>query len=76
MSLNFNCGSKVITSCVGKTIDMSDVGWQALFGEISSDSQFLIKFAIMNLGSNLTILELKGINSLRCMFSSGFENAW
>ena len=56
MSVNFNCGSKVIPSCVGKTIDMSDVGWQSLFGEISSDSQFLIKFAIMNVGSNLTIL--------------------
>ena len=56
MSDSFNCGSKVVSSCVGKTIDMSDAGWQTLFGEISSDSQFLIKFVIMNLGSNLTIL--------------------
>lgn len=37
-NLSFNCGQKIISSCIGRTIDMNDIGWQALFGEISSDA--------------------------------------
>jgi hypothetical protein len=55
---------------------MSDAGWQALFGEISSDAQFMIKFTVMTMGSSFTTLQVMAINSLRCMFTSGFENAW
>ena len=55
---------------------MTDAGWQALFGEISSDAQFMIKFVVMTMGSSFTTLQVMGINSLRCMFTSGFENAW
>ena len=52
--MSFNCGSNIISSCSGKTIPMTDAGWQALFGEISSDAQFLIKFAVMSVGSTFS----------------------
>ena len=55
---------------------MNDAGWQALFGEISSDAQFLIKFFVMSMGSGFTYLQMMAINSLRCMFTQGFESAW
>ena len=55
---------------------MNDAGWQALFGEISSDAQFVIKFVVMTMGSSLSNMQVMGVNSLRCMFSQGFENAW
>ena len=55
---------------------MNDAGWQALFGEISSDAQFIIKFVVMTMGSSLSTSQMMGINALRCMFTSGFVNAW
>ena len=74
--MNTNCGQRVIKQCKGKKVKMNDAGWQALFGEISSDAQFMIKFVVMTMGSSLTNLQVMGINSLRCMFSNGFESAW
>ena len=76
MSFSFNCGQTIVSSCVGKTVYMDDAGWQALFGEISSDFLFIIKFAVQSAGSNLTYYQIMAINSLRCVFTSGFENSW
>jgi hypothetical protein len=36
----------------------------------------MIKFVVMTAGSSFSTLQVMGINSLRCMFTSGFENAW
>ena len=55
---------------------MTEAGWQALFGEISSDFLFFIKFMILTMGSVLSTNQVMMLNSLRCMFTSGFENGW
>ena len=49
-SLSFNCGQKIIPACVGAFPSMDDAGWEALFGEISSDAMFAIKFVVMTMG--------------------------
>ena len=36
--MNTNCGQRVIKQCKNKKVKMNDAGWQALFGEISSDA--------------------------------------
>ena len=53
-NISFNGGSKIISSCTGKTVTMNDAGWKALFGEISSDAQFIIKFLVMTMGSSFS----------------------
>ncbi len=75
-SLTLNCGSKVIASCQNKTIPMTEAGWQALFGELSSNFLFMIKFMTLTMGSVLSTNQVMMLNSLRCMFTSGFENGW
>jgi hypothetical protein len=36
----------------------------------------MIKFAVMTMGSSFSTYQVLAINALRCMFTSGFENAW
>jgi hypothetical protein len=83
-----DCGSKIVDDCVGVTLLNSGQTWdnlndalieqkfKRLAGEIVTVGQFLITTFLSASSSSMSINMVKGLNALRCAFSSGFINVW
>ena len=87
-----DCGSKIVDTCIVGTTDgtlmkdgqtwdnLSDVlieqKFARLAGEIVTVGQFLITTFISASSSSMSLNMVKGLNALRCAFSSGFINVW
>ena len=83
-----DCGSKIVDDCVGITLLNSGQTWdnlndalieqkfKRLAGEIVTVGQFLITTFLSASSSSMSINMVKGLNALRCAFSSGFINVW
>jgi len=66
-----------IESCKGLNIDWGqDYAWKNLVNEIISTSEFLIRFAIQYLASQISENMMRSINALRCMMNSFGGNTW
>lgn len=84
-----DCGSKIMSECVGQTLmtgtthtwdNLSDSlieqKFKRLSGEIVTVGQFLITTIMSASSSSMSLNMVKGLNALRCAFSSGFINVW
>jgi len=83
-----DCGSKISDTCVDVTLMNSGQTWEnlsdtlieqkfkRLAGEIVSVGQFLITTFLSASSSSMSLNMVKGLNALRCAFSSGFINVW
>ena len=83
-----DCGSKIVDDCVGVTLLNSGQTWdnlndalieqkfKRLAGEVVTVGQFLITTFLSASSSSMSINMVKGLNALRCAFSSGFINVW
>ena len=79
-----NCGSAISDSCKTATLGdfttmtdkIIDNKFKILASEIVSVGSFLITTVMSSSGSSMSENMNKGLNALRCAFSSGFINVW
>ena len=80
-----DCGSKISTDCTGIVLaydwstlsdKMIENKFKRLASEIVTVGTFLITTILGASSSSMSINMVKGLNSLRCAFSSGFINVW
>jgi len=86
-----NCGTKIITECDDVTLMNSgqttstwetasdkliDNKFKRLSSEIVTVGQFMITTFLAASSSSMSLNMVKGLNALRCAFSSGFINVW
>lgn len=86
-----NCGTKIVDSCTDVTVMNSGntvTTWEAasdkeiemkfkrIASEVISVGQFLMTTTLAASSSSMSMNMVKGINALRCAFSSGFINVW
>lgn len=55
---------------------MTVPGWNAFVSEIVTTGLSLIKIGLTLMAQELSDNMIKGINALRCVFTSGFEDTW
>jgi hypothetical protein len=55
---------------------MTVLGWNAFVSEIVTTGLSLIKIGLTFAAQDLSDDMIKGINALRCVFTSGFEDTW
>lgn len=85
-----NCGQKIIDGCKDVTLmntgtistwatasdRIIDNKFKRLASEIVSIGSFLITTTMAASSSSMSLNMVKGLNALRCAFSSGFINVW
>ena len=71
-----SCGSGVIDVCKGKTVPMTEAGFQRFIGELVGAGTFLMT-ALAQAGAETDSLNmLKAKNALRCALVSFGDNGW
>ena len=77
MSADLLCGTgRIAEECIGATVDRTENGAKALINEISSTAMTIMKAMVYFGGKDLSKNMIKGINAMRCVFTSGFDNSW
>lgn len=85
-----NCGTKIIDGCKDVTLmntgtlstwttasdSIIDNKFKRLSSEIVTVGQFMITTFLAASSSSMSLNMVKGLNALRCAFSSGFINVW
>lgn len=70
------CLSSVSETCEGRTVEMSEEGWQDFVSELVESLTFLIKAIILTTASEMSKGMVRGLNAARCALVSGGDNFW
>ena len=70
------CGTAVTASCVGKTVPMTEEGWQKFTNEIVGAFTVFLQATAMAGASEFSFTMMRAINSLKCMIQNLGNNFW
>ena len=70
------CGSAITKECEGKTVPMTEAGWQKFTGEIVGAITFLLQATAMGGASEFSFTMMRAVNALKCMVQNLGNNFW
>ena len=70
------CGQAVTSECIGKTVPMTEAGWQQFTGEMVGAITFLLQATAMGGASEFSFTMMRALNALKCMISNLGDNFW